>query len=641
MKKLWERYVTGEVQHCPGLNEIIMESWHRSKRNKVSYQPAQAPMVFNGEMLAKHKEKLRDIITISLPIMENLFRFVADAGFIIVLSDWEGFLLEVIGSEAEKEIGLRANFVPGAHWSEEIVGTNSIGTALFLDQPIQVRGNEHYCRMFHPWCCSTATIHDPDERIIGTLTIAGPLEKVHPHTLGMVVTAVSAIENQLKLKKALLSLEFANNYKNAVMESISEGILAVDSEGHVTHVNSIMARYLGVRPEQTGAMFDQLISDENKEIYDIVGEKRIVTDCEIDLYTKDGANAYLLTTRPIHGGQFSEGMVLLIDEIKRAQRLAQRMGGSEGRLTFSNLIGKDPHFIQTVDLARKAAGSASTVLLLGETGTGKEVFAQSIHNAGIRKRGPFVAINCGAIPRELIASELFGYTEGAFTGAKRGGKIGKFELAQGGTIFLDEIAEMPLDLQTTLLRALETRTISRVGGNEETPVDVRIIAASNKDLLEEIRRGKFRQDLFYRLNVFTIKIPPLRERKGDIPLLASHFMESLCLKLKKEPIIKVDREIWEIFNQYDWPGNVREMQNVMERIVNVCNDVIVTVAHLPEELLPDKKSIKLDKPIREYERDLIENLLQVHNRNITRVARDLGIARSTLYEKMAKYGIEK
>ena len=639
LKQIWKKYVTGQTSECPGLRKVIFESWERSKKNRVSFQLTHAPMIFEGERLEKHKNTLREFIDISLPIMESLYESVDDAGFVIVLSDKDGCILEMIGSDEAKETGKLVNFVPGAQWSEDIAGTNSIGTATVIDQPIQIRGREHYCLIFHPWCCSAAPIHDPNNRIVGTLTIAGPIDKVHPHTLGMAVIAVKAIETQMRLQEALRTLESNNNYKTAVMESISEGILAIDSQGKITHMNNIMARYLGIDPHETGKVFVELLDPKNKDVYDIVHNRHIVTDYEIDIHSRHGRSTYLLTTRPIHGDGVSEGLVLVVSELKRAQRLAQRMSGAEGTLTFSNLIGKNPKFLETVDLARKAAGSISTVLLLGESGTGKEVFAQAIHNGSLRKRGPFVAINCGGIPRELIASELFGYADGAFTGAKRGGKMGKFELAQGGTIFLDEIAEMPLDLQATLLRVLETKTITRVGGNKEIPVDVRIIAATNKDLNEMVSQGKFRHDLFYRLNVFTIKIPPLRERKDDIPLLVFHLIENLCVKLKKEPIVKVDKQVWEAFDNYDWPGNVRELQNVLERVVNVCNDVVLTMEHLPQELLSRKSPPSFDLPVQSYEKELIRSLLEKHNRNITRVARELGIARTTLYSKIAKYGL--
>lgn len=641
IRQLWNKYMSGGKVDGSGLRKIIFDSWERSRNNQVSFQPMKAPIIFQGESLDQHKNLLRDFIAICLPVMQNLYEFASDKGDLIFLSDNQGCLLEVIGSGKVKEIGCWANCIPGALWSEEAVGTNSVGTTLVVDQPIQVRGCEHYCRMLHPWFCSAAPIHDPAGMIIGTLNIASPSERIYPHTLGMVVTAVSAIETQIKLQQALRSQESATNYKNAVMESISEGIVAIDSSANITHMNGIIARVLKVNQHQTGQNLLDLVSPEDLEVRNIVLNKRIVTDYEINVRTDNRTRAYLLTTRPLYADGANEGMVLVATAIKRAERLAQRMGGSDVRLTFADIVGKNRKFLETVDLARKAAGSISTVLLLGESGTGKEVFSQSIHNASSRHRGPFVAINCAAIPRELIASELFGYTDGAFTGARRGGKIGKFELAQGGTMLLDEIAEMPLDLQATLLRVLETKTITRIGGNEVTPVDVRIIAATNRDPNEAVQSGKFRQDLFYRLNVFTINIPPLRERKDDLPLLVSHFIGSLCTKLKKQPISEVDEAVWEVFNSYDWPGNVRELQNVLERVVNVCNERVLTIDHLPPEILTKRRSAPLEIPVKEYEKSLIVSLLKRHNGNITRVANEMGIARTTLYKKIAKYHLHQ
>lgn len=637
LKQVWKKFINGEAVECQGVRKQILDSWHRSRKSNVNPLPYKIPIRFLGRDLELHKLKLKQFIDISLPIMENLYRFVADAGFLLVLTDKMGCILEIIGSTEIKEAGKPGNFTPGARWNEDTMGTNSIGTALILDKPVQVRGREHYCLMFHHWTCSAVPIHDPDGKTIGALDISGPIDKVHPHTLGMVVTAASAIETQLKLNKALLTIEAENNYKKAVMESMSEGILSIDVDGGITYINKIMARYLGINQEVIGKKYYELIDDKNKHLYDIIANSRFVTDDEIDISARNGNNTYLVTSRPINGFEVREGMVLLFSEIVRAKRLVQRLGGAEGNLTFANLIGKEEKFLQTVELAHKAAGSVSNVLLLGESGTGKDLFAQAIHNSSTRKRGPFVAINCGAIPRELIGSELFGYVDGAFTGAKRGGKLGKFELAHGGTIFLDEIGEMPLELQTTLLRVLETKTITRLGGNEIIPVDVRIIAATNRDLNTEVNRGKFRQDLFYRLNVFTIRVAPLRERKEDIPLLVNHFIDNLCLKLKKPPINRIDKRVWDALANYTWPGNIRELQNVLERVVNVCSEPVLTVEYLPQEILDFTKSGCIDLPVRSYERELIKNLLEAHNRNITRVANELGIARTTLYHKIAKY----
>jgi transcriptional regulator with PAS, ATPase and Fis domain len=299
----------------------------------------------------------------------------------------------------------------------------------------------------------------------------------------------------------------------------------------------------------------------------------------------------------------------------------------------------------------------SSVLLQGESGTGKEIFAQAIHNRSERCAGPFIAVNCGAIPRELIGSELFGYAEGAFTGAKRGGKPGKFELAGGGTLFLDEIGDMPLEQQVALLRVLQERKVTRIGCDKEIPVDVRVICATNKRLLEEVEKGTFRKDLYYRLNVISITIPPLRERSEDIIALFNYFLEKLDKHCRS---FAVSLDVIEQIVRYDWPGNVRELQNVVERIVSLTEGRTVTVGNLPREIRDWQpagtkqvsESSSADNKIavtwkseqrrrlqEENERQEILALLSDHKGNVSLTARTMGISRNTLYRKMKQYAI--
>lgn len=636
LKKSWKTYINEGIIEHDSVREIIRESWQRCCNYNVNPFTSVPSTIGHGDKLERHLNKYKKLIDASLPVMKNLYSFVGDARFIIALADEQGCLLEIFGDEDVKSSAERGTFVQGAKWSEEIIGNNGIGTALFLDNPVQILGREHYWLNAHHWTCSGAPIHDPRGRLIGALDITGPYEETHTHTLGMAVIAVNAIENQLKWEEAVSLLEISNNYKSAIIESISEGLLAVDAEGKISQINGIAAQYLECDSEKVlNDDYEIILGSKNSELKDIITSCRHITDFAMEIFTGKGKTTYLVTSRPIKGSGINKGTVLLLSEFARAQKLVQRMSGVRSNLTFMNLVGEEPVYLETVELARKAADSTSNVLLLGESGTGKDVFAQAIHNTGIRKRGPFVALNCGAIPRELIASELFGYVEGAFTGASRGGKMGKFELANGGTIFLDEIGEMPLELQTSLLRVLETKTITRVSGNEVIPVDVRIIAATNKDLSLEVSQGKFRQDLFYRLNVFSIRMVPLRERKADIALLCKKFLDNLCAKFKKEPM-QPDKSVLAVFDQYPWPGNIRELQNVLERVVNVCNDTILSINHLPVEIRSTKARGSL-MPINNYEKELIKNLLEQHNRNITRVANELGIARTTLYQKIAKY----
>lgn len=316
---------------------------------------------------------------------------------------------------------------------------------------------------------------------------------------------------------------------------------------------------------------------------------------------------------------------------------------SESTSKYSNMIGNSPAICEVVQLIERVAASNATVLITGESGTGKEVAAVAIHQNSLRHKGPFVAINCAALPEQLLESELFGHEKGAFTGAA-GRKPGRFELADQGTIFLDEIAEIPLAMQVKLLRVLQEKSFERVGGTETVHVDVRVIAATNRNLTQAIEKGLFREDLYYRLNVFQIKLPPLRERKEDVPLLAAHFLSRLKHTYPAQNISPVAMEQ---LIKYYWPGNVRELQNVIERSAIICQGEEIRPEHLPKELIvspreegglvvrfPDE-GISLET----VEKELIMQALEKSNGNQTRAAQLLGITRSALLYRAQKYGL--
>lgn len=311
------------------------------------------------------------------------------------------------------------------------------------------------------------------------------------------------------------------------------------------------------------------------------------------------------------------------------------------------IVGEHRKVREAKEFVLKAAQSSSTVLLLGESGTGKGLYARAIHSGGVRREGPFVKVNCGAIPENLLESELFGYEEGSFTGAQKGGKPGKFELAHRGTIFLDEIGDLPYNMQAKLLLVLQEKEIERVGGRHSVPVDARIIAATNKDLREEVHRGAFREDLFYRLDVLTISVPPLREVASDIPLLVEILLERLCHKLQL-PLKTIRDDVVSVFCQYSWPGNVRELENILERLLNLVEGEVISVEHLPPHLWQHVQTSRclagshsLERLTADLEREAIENALRTAGNNRTRAAELLGLHRSTFYEKLNRYGLLK
>ena len=300
------------------------------------------------------------------------------------------------------------------------------------------------------------------------------------------------------------------------------------------------------------------------------------------------------------------------------------------RYSFDNMIGSSPEFLEVVKKARKASLIDATLFLTGETGTGKEVFAQSIHQASNRSDQPFVAINCGAIPHGLFESELFGYEPGAFTGAKSKGNPGKFELAQGGTIFLDEIGEMPLNVQVHLLRILEERVVTRIGGDKNPPIDVRIIAATHKNLTEAVAKGEFREDLLYRLRVIQLRIPALRERMFDIPTLVNHFIKKQSGQFGKRDIL-VHTDTMQCLTQYTWPGNIRELKNVIQQALFNMEGNMLFPFDLPLEVMKG-----IEDPIENEKEQLIEVMIR-ENGNITNAAKTLGVSRSTMYRKIKQY----
>jgi transcriptional regulator with PAS, ATPase and Fis domain len=329
-------------------------------------------------------------------------------------------------------------------------------------------------------------------------------------------------------------------------------------------------------------------------------------------------------------------------EVKE-KHLSKKNLAPMAKYVFEDIFGESESVSKAVQWAKIASKSPSTVLLNGESGTGKELFAQAIHNGSSRKDRPFIAINCAALPETLIESELFGYEEGSFTGSKKGGQIGKFELANGGTIFLDEVGDIPLFTQVKLLRVIQEKKISRIGSANEIMVDIRIIAATHKDLKEEVLKGNFRKDLYYRLNVITINIPPLRERMDDLPLLARHFVNKLSAKLGKKSITIADSFIEKI-KSYNWPGNIRELENAIERAINLVEDKeMLTSEFLHFDNSPptkiDEKVTEI-KSLKEIEKDTIINALNLYKGNILKVSAKLGIGRNTLYRKIKEYDIK-
>ncbi|MFZ0928327.1 MAG: sigma-54-dependent Fis family transcriptional regulator [Syntrophobacteraceae bacterium] len=634
----WRKFVRGMEVDSGGVRPVIVDSWERCRSKGVDPYLTRVPLVLDGERLQALLERNGELIDISRPFMEHLFGFVKGSTFIVALSDANGFLIELVGDDEILESVKQGNFVRGACWSEEVAGSNGVGTVLELGKPLQICGCEHFCINSRRWTCSGAPIHNAEGEMVGAIDMTGPYENANPHTLGMVVASAHAIENEFRYRKALREIHVAHSFQKTVISSIPEIIIAIDNDENISLINNNAMKVFGAGGDKfLGRSLSELWS-RNPNIIQLIANNESLTDVEVRISFKNSHADYTLTCNPILSMNRVTGKIIILNEIKRARTLAARMMGAKAKFRFDDIIGRDGEFLETVRHAQIASRIKSNVLLLGESGTGKDLFAQAIHNSSSRRDGPYVAINCATIPRDLITSELFGYVEGAFTGSRKGGNQGKFELADGGTIFLDEIGETPLEVQAALLRVIEDKSIIKIGGTKVTTVNVRIIAATNKNLKEEVRKGKFREDLYYRSNVFTIRMVPLRKRAEDIPLLVDSFIRNISRSMGKE-IVSIDSGVLECFMLYQWPGNVRELQNVLERMINIAHTSKLTVDLLPSEIVGSRSPESAEEDVEPVDRMEHGLILKLLRSRFTKkdIAKKLGISRSTLYRKLEKY----
>ncbi|PEI40598.1 sigma-54-dependent Fis family transcriptional regulator [Bacillus pseudomycoides] len=478
--------------------------------------------------------------------------------------------------------------------------------------------------------------------------------------------SIVILENK---EKSIQSLEtIISRYENA-LNLLSECILGVNEQGIVNFLSGAYARFLGIDDpkEAIGKHCTEVV--ENTRMHIIVKTGQV----EIGHIQRVNNQNIIATRIPIVKDGKIIGAIgkIMFHDIQQFKVLADQISAmesklsyyqtelkrlQEGRLSFQSIIGESAKMKEVKTMALKVSKSRSTVLIRGESGTGKELFAHAVHRASPRARGSFIRLNCAAIPRDLLEAELFGYEEGAFTGAKKGGKPGKIELAHKGTLFLDEIGDMSLDMQVKLLRVLQEKEIERIGGTKIQKIDVRFIAATHRNFREMVQRGEFREDLYYRLNVFAIDIPPLRERKEDM----IHITEFLIQKLNGElgsSVLSLDERVRDIFMEHDWPGNIRELENVLERAMNVVEGTIIQAHHLPvylrkkdleEELYHEiftadqeenEMSYSLQKEVEFAEKRVIMRALEKTAGNRKEAAELLGIHRASLYRKIERYGM--
>jgi len=639
-KQEWKKFTeTGEVDENI-IRPLIADSWRRCKLlNLDPFKPISEKCLTRIEV-KKLIESHKELVSVAWPFMELLYDVVEGSGFRVDLIDEKGNFLKMIGDLEAIENSKKINSLIGANRSESIGGTNSTGVVLVTKKPVQTIGAEHYFESLHSYTCSAAPIFNQKEELIGVINMSAHIDLANNHTLGLVIAAAEAIQNEMRIRKI-------NKKLHTTLEAIDDGIVHINTDNIITYANSMAANMLGIKIDNMIDSPYDTIFKTSMPINEILIDGKGFYNHEMAIYSINKNFRCIVSATPIISFEDNlMGMVVVFKKTSVISGLAQDLVGVSAHFTFEDIISKSPNMNHCIELAKLASKVDSRILIEGESGTGKEMLAQAIHNASISRKGSFIAVNCGAIPHDLIESEMFGYEEGAFTGARRGGKPGKFELAEGGTLFLDEIGDMPLDIQVKILRVLQENQVVRVGGKKPIPINVRIISATNKNLFNEIKKNRFREDLYYRLNVIKIILPPLRNRCEDIPLLINNIVEKVCCRIGV-PTKNIKSNVVKTMSKYNWPGNIRQLENIIESIIVTNKGNEITENSLPdyfgektysEDILTTSTFDKL-LTLEEIEEIAIRKTLKNVDGNITEAAKILGVTRRTIYLKNKKYSI--
>ena len=613
----------------PGSDPSIARSWLRCLED-YHLDPALsiAPTVLEHGRLLESREHLRQVLQIAGNEMNSLHQQLSGAGHAVLLTDAHGVILNCVTAPAERKIFERAGLWLGADWSEACEGTNGIGTCLVERQSLTIHQDEHFRGRHTGLTCSASPVFDPHGELIAVLDVSSARREVSRqsqfHTMALVNLSAKMIE----------SCYFLRHYDNHWLlrfhlqaESVglfSEGLLAFDGDGRISAVNQSALNLLGHgRSRLLGLPVEALFDCSLDEL---LGRASAQASASWPLRSRDGRALFAV----LRGQPRSMPKPLVPPSLPME------------RVKPSNICLGDPALQRDFRRALRVFERDVPLLINGETGSGKEAFAKAVHQASQRAEKAFVALNCAAIPESLIESELFGYRGGSFTGARKEGMRGKLQQADGGTLFLDEIGDMPLALQTRLLRVLEDRQVVPIGGEPEA-VNVRIISATHRNLPERVGEGRFREDLYYRLNGLEVGLPALRERSDKAQLL-----DFLLAEEAGEPCVLIDAAARQALLAFEWPGNVRQMRTVLRTLAALCEDGKVGLEDLPaliRRARPNPVAVVLDEPpghpLEEAERLALLSVLEQQRWHMTHTAEQLGVSRNTLYRKLRKHGIAR
>jgi transcriptional regulator of acetoin/glycerol metabolism len=620
--------------------EIIRQSHERSRNYGLSETMRPDYSVLGDPDLLLKREQNRTLCTHALPVIETLYGQIASTHSMVVLTDSQGLILHSLGDDDFLARADRVALRAGALWSEQQQGTNAVGTTIASGDATMILGDQHYLRANQFLACSSVPILDPFGELLGVLDVSGDCRGHSRHTMALAKMSAQMIENHLFTSAFPEALRIHFHGRPEFIGTLMEGIAAFRADGRFLSANRSAQFQFGLPLASLQAhSLSSLFNVSCGELIDLMRSGMTAPgDRLISLRLPSGVNVFAnVDFRRAASVAFATDASDITDVTTR-KRVPEPPAKLSG---LRYLMTGDPQIAALVERVRKVIGKNIPILIGGETGTGKEVLASAVHRDSPQSDGPFVAVDCASIPDTLIESELFGYEEGAFTGASKRGAPGKILQADGGTLFLDEIGDMPLALQSRLLRVLQERTVTPLGSSRSVPVDFALICATNRNLRERVNSGEFREDLYYRINGLLVTLPPLR-RRTDLAVTVEKILRA---ERSTGPAIRVSPEVLEAFTRHSWPGNFRQLANVLRTACAMLDDdeTVVRIDHLPEDFAePEdaslqprpKESVRLD----DLALSAVSAALDQHGGNVSAAARTLGVSRNTLYRKIAALG---
>jgi len=613
---------------------------HDEKSNRVF-----SKKILTGKEVQEKLEKSSFLLGITNSLSLELSSFATNSNQLFFIADGVGCLVHLFGNKQLQAKFEEKFIIPGTYPDEDSIIAKAIGGAVIGNEKVRFDGKNLLNHSDEDWSVLCAPIHDVKFESIGAIGCFLPTKMVCEHSMQLISIAASLLNQTIACKEREIDFQNTKDYHNSVFNQHPFANLTVDNNGLIINISRQAATYFGViESEIIGSGIANILPVWG-EIWQKVKMGNRVENVNVDLVNVPGVSDYLLSVAPVVLPDATvSGAILAFRDLKKVNNVINRFTGNWASYTFDDLIGVSLPFKKAVDLARKIAVETSPVLITGEVGIGKEVFAQAIHNASIRSENGFVKISLQEMPINEMECELFGFEEGVFPGVKRAAQPGKFELAHGGTLYIDEVGNLPLELQEKLLSAIRKGVITRVGGTKPIKVDVRVFAASSKDLRAQIQEGKFKLDLFYILTENPLHVPPLRERRHDVPLFIKYYMQIKAKELSKnEPTLP--KKIVRILARYEWPQNVRELAKFIEYVVrldgNIGNDVKNEREFKKKYLFSQQReAVNSIKSIEDIEKEAIIDALTIMKGNMSKAARKLGVSRNTLYLKCKRYGID-